>query len=160
MTNIDEKMEQVLGIPAKPITGEIITVEPNNNSLPPLPPVGPQKSEEEVQDEKDIKDDYEYSREALKDIVEQGRTALSELSSVAQQSQHPRAYEAVAVLLKNLSDAVKGLMELQKDKKILKPPKVQQQMPMANTNIAFFGTPQQLQDMLKKPETEDDVPTD
>ena len=66
-----------------------------------------------------VVDDFEYARKNLRDAIEQGQSALADIVSVAGMSQHPRAYEVVATLLKTVADANKDLLELQKRKKDL-----------------------------------------
>lgn len=59
-------------------------------------------------------DDYEYAKKNMKEIIEAGKTALTELSDLALQTQHPRAYEVLSNHIKILLDAQKGLLELTK----------------------------------------------
>jgi len=40
--------------------------------------------------------------------------AVDELAIIARDSQHPRAYEVMATLIKNMSDMNKDLLEIQK----------------------------------------------
>ena len=64
-------------------------------------------------------DDAEFARSNIKDLINNGNTALSNLLTVAKDSQAPRAYEVAATLIKNLSDLNKDLMEIQKRKQDL-----------------------------------------
>ena len=57
-----------------------------------------------VKDSK-LDNDYEYARGNLYQVIENGAAALNDLLQVAQQGQHPRAYEVVATLVRTLSDA-------------------------------------------------------
>jgi hypothetical protein len=67
-----------------------------------------------------IDEDADSARTNIKDIIETGATALEELADVAQQSQHPRAYEVLATLMKNMVEANKDLLQLHKTKKEIK----------------------------------------
>lgn len=67
----------------------------------------------------DIESDAEFARQNIRGLLEKGETAVNELAAVARDSQHPRAYEVMATLIKNLSDMNKDLMEIQKRKKDL-----------------------------------------
>lgn len=62
---------------------------------------------------KDIEEDYQYHRELLKDLVSMGQESLQNLMMIARESEHPRAYEVTAGLLKTTGDLAKDLIELQ-----------------------------------------------
>lgn len=61
----------------------------------------------------DIEEDYQYHRELLKDLVSMGQESLQNLMMIARESEHPRAYEVTAGLLKTTGDLAKDLIELQ-----------------------------------------------
>ena len=42
-------------------------------------------------EEKNIKSDYDYSRDTYYDLIEKGRESLEDMIEVARQSEHPRA---------------------------------------------------------------------
>ena len=56
-------------------------------------------------------EDIKYARENLYHLAERGRDALEDLLELANQSQHPRAFEVVGQLVKTLSDTNKDLLE-------------------------------------------------
>ena len=58
--------------------------------------------------------DYEYARQNIYSIIETGANALDELAQVAAQTQHPRAFEVLANMVKTMVDANKDLLNLQK----------------------------------------------
>lgn len=66
--------------------------------------------------------DTEAARTNIKNLIQAGSKAVEELALVARDSQHPRAYEVMAGMLKNLSDMNKDLLEIQKKKKDIKEP--------------------------------------
>jgi hypothetical protein len=66
-----------------------------------------------------VETDTDIARENIKDLIAKGKTAVDELAVVAKDSQHPRAYEVMATLIKNMSDLNKDLLEIQKRKKDL-----------------------------------------
>jgi hypothetical protein len=66
-----------------------------------------------------VEDDSEFARQNIRDLIEKGNTAIDSLLHVAKESEHPRAYEVAAALIKNLSDLNKDLLEVQKRKKDL-----------------------------------------
>lgn len=66
-----------------------------------------------------VETDTELARKNIKDLINAGSTAITELAAVARDSQHPRAYEVMATMMKNLADLNKDLLEIQKRKKDL-----------------------------------------
>jgi len=94
--------------------------------------------------------DFEYTRENLMHVIERGRDALDELIGIAQQSQHPRAYEVISTLIKTLSDTNKDLLELRKKDKDLKDTKEVAQT--INNNL--YLTTSELQKLIDKSNAE------
>ena len=97
---------------------------------------------------RDIETDYKYARENLYEIIENGSHALNELVEIAKSSEHPRAFEVVASLMKTLTDANKDLLDIQSKVKKLKTEDVQTG-PNNVTNALFVGSTAELQSMLK-----------
>ena len=95
-----------------------------------------------------VKNDFEYARKNMYDIIEQGHEAIAKLMDIADQSQHPRAYEVIANLIKTMAETNKDLLGLTKQKKelITKEEAPQQQV----TNNLFVGSTAELQQMLQK----------
>ena len=56
------------------------------------------------EENKNINNDYNYSRETYYDLITKGRDALDDMIEVARASEHPRAYEVLATMIKNVSD--------------------------------------------------------
>ena len=73
---------------------------------------------------------------------------MNTLVDVANQSQHPRAFEVVGQLVKTLSDTNKDLLELQKKVKVIK--KDIPDQPQNVTNALFVGNTSELQKMINK----------
>lgn len=68
-----------------------------------------------------VEDDTEFARQNIRNMIQKGNDAMENLIHIAKETEHPRAYEVVAGLLKTLADANKDLLELQKRKKDLEP---------------------------------------
>lgn len=66
-----------------------------------------------------VQDDAEFARQNIRELILKGSVAMDQLLHVAKESEHPRAYEVAAGLIKNLSDLNKDLMEIQKRKQDL-----------------------------------------
>jgi|TARA_B100000035_G_C21019224_1_gene563301 hypothetical protein len=105
------------------------------------------KARDIVQDSK-VENDFEYARGNLYNVVEQGSHALSELLEVAQASQHPRAFEVVATLVKVLADANMSLMDLTKKKQDIT--NETGKGPNTVNNTLFVGSTGELQKLIKK----------
>jgi len=95
-----------------------------------------------------VDDDAEFARENIRTLIEKGNLAVDGILHVAKESEHPRAYEVAANLIKNLSDLNKDLMEIQKRKKDLAP----QSQKSGDINVdkaVFVGSTTELVKFLK-----------
>ena len=97
---------------------------------------------------KDIESDYEYTRGQLYNLIEKGQEAINGILDVAQNSDHPRAYEVAGNLIKNVADISDKLMDLQK--KVKEVSEEKQRGPTNVTNAMFVGSTSELQKMLKQ----------
>ena len=96
----------------------------------------------------DVDTDYEYTRGQLYNLIEKGQEAINGILDVAQNSDHPRAYEVAGNLIKNVADISDKLVDLQKKMKDLDEDK---KGPTTVTNNAMFvGSTSELQKMLKQ----------
>jgi len=104
----------------------------------------------EVKTEKDIDDDYNFSRETYKDLVDKSNKAIDGMMELALQSEHPRAFEVLSIMLKNTSDMTEKLMILQKQKKEIKRKEKKDEDPSATVtnNNLFLGSVTELQKHL------------
>lgn len=94
--------------------------------------------------------DADYSRANYYNLIEKGNEALDGILEVARESQHPRAYEVAANMIKNLSDVTEKLMILQKQQKDLIPKEQQAQTQNINVDKAVFvGSTAELLKQLK-----------
>ena len=99
--------------------------------------------------------DYEYSRETYYELLEKGKDALDTMVEVARESEHPRAYEVLSGMIKNLSDVNDKLMDLNKKVKELsdEPKRVENQQ-----NNIFLGSTADIQKLLQQGEVIDAEP--
>jgi len=104
-----------------------------------------------------VKNDYDYSRQTLYELIEKGKDALENMVEVARESEHPRAYEVLSGLIKNVSDTNDKLMDLNKKQKQMdesdKPAQVENQQ-----NNYYLGSTADLQKMLRDDVIEHDEP--
>jgi len=137
MNNFDKKMEEIF---------DVTPVE--QKEVKALPVVKVDKSSELQQD---LTDAYHQSRENLQGILDQGKDAMEEILNVAKAGQHPRAFEVYGTLLKNMVDANKELLAIQKQIREMEGIKKETN----NTNIdkaIFVGSTAELSKLLKNKE--------
>ena len=135
--SIDDKINEALGISTdKPATKQVVKKE----YTPPVPRL-------EDKNKEDVDNDYKYSRENYYNLIERGQDAIQGILDIANESQHPRAYEVAGNLIKQVADTVDKLQDLQGKLKTLK------EVPnKANTNIKqalFVGSSKELHNLLK-----------
>ena len=93
------------------------------------------------------RDDFEYSRAQLYNIVEKGQEAMNGILDVCQDTQHPRAYEVAGQLVKAVGDVTDKIIDLQRKMKDLE----KEDKPTQVTNNSLFvGSTADLQKMIKK----------
>lgn len=95
-------------------------------------------------------DDYEYARNNLKGLIENGKEVMQNIIFVAKESESPRSYEVVGQLIKTLADTNKDLLELAKKSKELKQEKESKSGETNITNALFVGSTAELQKLLNK----------
>jgi hypothetical protein len=131
-----DKISEVFDVES--VQGEIIT---RNNEV-----VVPQDASVEY--------DYDKTRSNLHGLLQQGQEALMHALEVAKQSEHPRAFEVVGNLMKNLSDINHQLLDLHTKKEKLKAVasagKPAQPAPGSVTNNSIFiGSTTELSKMIE-----------
>ena len=99
----------------------------------------------------DREKDYQYARAQLYDIVEKMQESLNTAMEVAQESEHPRAFEVVFNGAKNAADVVDKINDLHKKMKDLEVEEVKVQQHNNTTNNVFMsGSTAELINMLKE----------
>ena len=92
---------------------KIFDVTPVVQQEKPLVPIVP-KTEEGPDLKTDLEDAYQQTKDNLQELIDNGKDAMEELRHIAAAGQHPRAFEVYATLLKNVVDANKELLAVQK----------------------------------------------
>ena len=106
-----------------------------------IPPSGPV--------EQNVDYDYEKTRGNLHTLLNQGQDALIHALEVAKQSEHPRAFEVVGGLMKQLADINHQLLDLtEKRQKLLDKTKPTENKTITN-NAIFVGSTSDLSKMIK-----------
>lgn len=101
--------------------------------------------------DKKIDDDYEFSRQVYYDLISKGQEGIEEMLELARASEHPRAFEVLSGMIKNVSDVSDRLMALNTAKKkieIMDNPTNQLPNGTTNNNI-FIGSTTELQRFLQ-----------
>lgn len=130
---IDEKLSEVFDIEPMSSKTEIIT-----------------KDGEIISNQTNkIEDDYNITRDNLRLLLTQGQQALMKALDVANQSEHPRAFEVVGNLMKQLADINQQLLDLHQQKQKLDAPKDAGKKEVTNNNAIFVGSTAELNKMLK-----------
>ena len=96
----------------------------------------------------DLSDAYQQTKENLQELIDQGKEAMEEILQVAKAGQHPRAFEVYGTLLKNVVDANKELLAIQKQMREMSGVKNKEQ----STNIdkaIFIGSTAELNKLIK-----------
>jgi uncharacterized protein YicC (UPF0701 family) len=126
---------------------EVFDVEPlqevKKEKLPVL-----QQNYNEPDMKQDLTDAYQQSKENLQAIIDQGKEAMDEILQIAKVGQHPRAFEVYGTILKNMVDANKELLAIQKQMREMDGTKKE----TTNTNIdkaIFVGSTSELSKLLK-----------
>jgi hypothetical protein len=117
---------------------DILQIEPTVQLLPAI-----QKDEDTA-----VQDDYEYARNNLRGLIENGKVAMENIIFLAKEGESPRAYEVVGQLIKTLAETNKDLLDLAKKSKELRTEEKSQ--PTQVNNNLFVGSTAELQKLLKK----------
>ena len=136
MTNSFDSLDQTFDITETPV------------SVP--KPIKKTKAIVEIDKNGDRQKDYTYARAQLYDIVEKMQESINDAMEVAQQSEHPRAYEVVFNGAKNAADVVDKIADLHKKMNDLDK---EDPTPKASTQVQnnmFVGSTAELMKMLKE----------
>jgi hypothetical protein len=99
--------------------------------------------------------DYVFVQDNLKNLLGNGNLALEAALKVATESDAPRAFEVVAILLKTLADLNNNVLDVHKKAKDTTGSKVEVKQ---TNNSVFVGSTKDLQNLLNKERsTEKDV---
>lgn len=133
---IDDKLSEVFDTVKIEKKTEVEVLDSTGNTITPV-------------NEK-IEDDYTVARNNLRVLLQQGQLALTDALEVAKQSEHPRAFEVVGNLMKQLADVNQQLMDLHQQKqKLDAPSKAEAAKQVTNNNAIFVGSTTELNKLIK-----------
>jgi hypothetical protein len=132
---IDDNLSEIFNMePIEKVTGELVIDESTGEIL-------------ETKEQK-VESDYDKTRKNLLELLKKGETALNAALAVAQQSEHPRAFEVVGNLMKQVADINSQLMDLHQQKQKLDAPK--EQAKNVTNNAIFVGSTSELNKLIDK----------
>lgn len=142
MSKFDENMSELLDVPVTPQQPTQV-IEAN-----PTPPAKTQEQKTAEQLQRDLMKDYEESRQRLKEVVSKGAGAVDDILAIARESEHPRAFEVAATMIKTVADANEKLLAMQKQMKEITGQKNNGQLNVGKAAI-FVGSTAELSKMIK-----------
>ena len=97
----------------------------------------------------DLTDAYQQSKENLQEIIDQGKEAMDDILNIAKAGQHPRAFEVYGTLLKNMVDANKELLNIQKQMREMDEENKKEKIGTNIDKAIFVGSTAELNKLLK-----------
>lgn len=135
---MDDKLSEIFDL--EPV--EYTKIAPRNDDIVPI--------KHGTQDEY-IENDFDHVRGNIKELLSTGRSALYDMIEVAKQSEHPRAYEVVGTLMKQLADMNQQLLDAHSQKQKLSGLEKKKEEPasqVTNNNAIFVGSTNDLATMI------------
>lgn len=132
----NDKLSEILDI-------DPITVSSTDITLPTTPPLSNTSNNT-------ISEDAAYARENIRGLIANSMPTLQNLITIADNSQHPRAYEVVTQFIKAISDLNKDLMDIhKKETELTKTDTPSNGAGINVKNAVFVGTTKELQESFK-----------
>ena len=133
MSNFDKNMEKIFDVTP-------VDTQDKKAALPAI------RVEEEPDLKTDLTDAYQQTKDNLQELIDSGKDAMEEILQIAKAGQHPRAFEVYGTLLKNVVDANKELLAVQKQMRTMDG---KQTSETKIDKAIFVGTTEELNKMLK-----------
>lgn len=123
---------------------DALNVSYESKEIEPKPKLEPKSIE--VEDK--LKQDFTQARQTMKRLIDAGEEGISGIMKVAQEGDHPRAYEVLSQLIKTVSDVNKDMIDLHK--KVSDVQNTEKKLVQNNTtnNSFFVGSTSELQDLI------------
>ena len=105
---------------------------------------------------KNVDIDYAYSRDTYYELIEKSKQSLDLMLEVARESEHPRAFEVLGNMIKQISDVNDKLLDVNiKMRKAKSTDEVKKLE--STTNNLFVGTTTELQRMLREIKPDENI---
>jgi hypothetical protein len=99
--------------------------------------------------DQDLSDDYRIVRHNYEEIITKGKDAIDEMIKIASESEHPRAFEVVATLIKNVSEVNEKMIILQKQMREMNKGAGKESQKTTIDKAIFVGSTSELSKLLK-----------
>jgi len=131
MTKFDESMSKIFDVVPSVVTEKTAIIKEYTTNL---------------NLDQDLADAYQQSRDNLQDVIDQGKDAMEDILRIAKDSEQPRAFEVFGTLLKNVVEANKELIAMQKQMRDMDNKK---EAGNKINNAIFVGSTSELSKLLK-----------
>jgi len=108
----------------------------------------------QVNKDEQVDADLKYVRENLYDLISSGSTAIDQMMAIADQSQHPRAYEVLSNMIRQMVETNKDLLDMHEKKKKISDKK-EEQSSTVNNNL-FVGSTKDVLELIQKSNENED----
>ena len=138
MDKFEKSMQKIFDV--TPTKNDVIEVKPTNTSVV--------AKNDNTNLEDDLNDAYEQTKVNLQELIDQGKEAMQDMLQIARDGQHPRAFEVYGTLLKNVVEANKELLAVQKQMREMD----KKNAPTGTTQIdkaIFVGSTTELNRLIK-----------
>lgn len=125
------------------------------NTLPAVIDADEDKNLPALVDSEQVQEDVDTSRDNIHNAIALSQQAVQDMLSIAQQSQHPKAYEVLNSMIKTYGDLSMGLTDLQIKKQRLNQSTNNGEEGNVTNNNLFVGSTADLLDMIEKMRNKD-----
>ena len=108
----------------------------------------------QVNEDEQVDADLKYVRENLYDLISSGSSAIDQMMAIADQSQHPRAYEVLSNMIRQMVETNKDLLDMHEKKKKISDKK-EEQSSTVNNNL-FVGSTKDVLELIQKSNENED----
>jgi len=138
VTKFEKNMSEIFEVEPKQIASTDIVVKEERPVV-----------EAESKLDNDLEKDYKKVRQNYEEIIEKGVDAIDSILEIARESEHPRAFEVAATMIKNVADANEKLILLQKQMREMNKAAGKETQSTKIDKAIFVGSTADLNKMLK-----------
>jgi hypothetical protein len=138
VTKFEKNMSEIFEVEPKQIASTDIVVKEERPII-----------EAESKLDNDLEKDYKKVRQNYEEIIEKGVDAIDSILEIARESEHPRAFEVAATMIKNVADANEKLILLQKQMREMNKAAGKETQSTKIDKAIFVGSTADLNKMLK-----------
>jgi hypothetical protein len=138
VTKFEKNMSEIFEVEPKQIASTDIVVKEERPVI-----------EAESKLDNDLEKDYKKVRQNYEEIIEKGVDAIDSILEIARESEHPRAFEVAATMIKNVADANEKLILLQKQMREMNKAAGKETQSTKIDKAIFVGSTADLNKMLK-----------